>query len=227
LYSSRPENYIGNEILCPRDVHILLLPYGNAWRQQRKVVQSLLNINAVDSMLPVQNAEAVQTLFQLLQDPDGYYDHIRRYSTAVILASVFGQRGARFDAPKVQALYHAQDQFTAILEPGATPPVDAFPFLKYLPEFMCRWKKEAKAIRQEQRSLYFDLFNETKQKTKNGYTDCFMTKLIREQEKNQLDDEHLAYLGGIFVSALIITFQSGSLTCIRWKQGLTQPLRRY
>lgn len=214
LYSSRPDNYIGNELLCPGDVHILLIPYGNAWRQQRKEVQSLLNVNAVDNMLPIQNAEAVQTLYQLLEDPEGYYDHIRRYSTAVILASVFGQRGAEFNSPKVQALYHAQDQFTSILEPGATPPVDAFPFLKYLPEFMSPWKSRAKAIRQEQRSLYYDLLNETKQKIQNGrHTDCFMAKLLEGQEKSRLDDEHLAYLGGILVSYSSSYSQSYPHTC--------------
>ena len=150
-------------------------------------------------MLPIQNAEATQTLIQILQDPANYYDHIRRYSTAVILASVFGQRGPRFDSPNVQALYHAQDRFTAIMETGATPPVDAFPFLKKLPEFLCSWKREAKAIRQEQRSLYTSLLNETKKRLEKKNLDCFMARLIGEREKSGFDDEHLAYLGGILV----------------------------
>ncbi|KAH8805047.1 cytochrome P450 [Xylogone sp. PMI_703] len=201
LYSSRPENFIGNELICPRNVHILLLPYGEDWRKQRKVVQALLNLTAVNHMLPVQSAEASQTLMDLCYDPEGYYDHIRRYSTAVILATVFGQRGARFNSPKVQALYHAQDRFTAILEPGAAPPVDAFPFLRYLPDFMAPWKREARAIRQEQSSLYFALLNETKSIAQERHSDCFMAKLLAEQEKHQLDDEHLAYLGGILMEA--------------------------
>lgn len=139
-------------------------------------------------------------MVQLLEDPQGYYDHIRRYSTAVILASVFGQRGASFKSPKVQALYHAQDQFTAILEQGATPPVDAFPFLKHLPSFMAGWKTRAKAIRQEQRSLYFSLLNETKERmNRDTRMNCFMEKLLQDQEKNEFDDEHVAYLGGILV----------------------------
>ena len=126
------------------------MPYRYGWRKLRKVCQSILNVNAVNKLLPIQNAEASQTMFQLLQDPQDYYDRIRRYSTAVILASVYGQRGARFETPKVQALYHAQDQFTALLEPGATPPVAAFPFLKWLPEFLASWKTKAKEIREEQ-----------------------------------------------------------------------------
>lgn len=163
-------------------------------------------MNAVDNLLPIQNAEASQTMHQLMRNPEGYYDHIRRYSTAVILALVFGQRGASFDSPKVQALYHAQDQFTAILEQGATPPVDAFPFLKYLPDFMCEWKTRAKVIREEQRSLYFSLLNETREGiTRGKKTNCFLAKMLSEQEKNELDDEHIAYLSGALVRIHVAT----------------------
>lgn len=168
----------------------------------RKAVQALLNVKAVDSMFPIQNAEATQTMYQLVRDPNGYYDHIRRYSTAVILSSVYGQRGAEFASPKVQALYHAQDQFTSILAPGATPPVDAFPWLRYIPEFFAGWKVRAKAIRKEQRSLYFSLLEETKARiSKGALTGSFMERVLQDQSKSGLDDEHIAYLGGILVSA--------------------------
>jgi cytochrome P450 len=201
IYSSRPENHIGNDLICPGQTHILLVPYGAGWRVLRKTVQALLNVKAVDSMVPIQNAEATQTMYQLLRDPDGYYDHIRRYSTAVILSSVFGQRGAEFNSPKVRALYHAQDQFTSILEPGATPPVDAFPLLRYIPRFFASWKAKAKAIRAEQRSLYFALMEETKTRVAKGIvTGSFMERVLKDQPKNELDDEHVAYLGGTLVS---------------------------
>ncbi|KAL2787809.1 cytochrome P450 [Aspergillus keveii] len=202
IYSSRPDNYVGGDLICPNDVHILLAQHGPGWRVLRKAVQALLNVNAVDALFPIQNAEATQTLCQLLDDPASYYDHIRRYSTAVILASVFGQRGAEFTSPKVQALYHAQDRFTAILDPGAAPPVDAFPFLKLIPEFLAPWKKEAREIRQEQRALYFELMRETKERISHQKTTgCFMERLLRDQEKLGLDDEHMVYLGGILMEA--------------------------
>ncbi len=169
-------------------------------------------------------------MVQLLKDPEGYYDHIRRYSTAVILASVYGQRGARFDSPKVQALYHAQDQFTALLEPGATPPVDAFPFLQRLPEFIAGWKVKAKAIREEQRTLYLALLRETKAAIASGNSpDCFMKTLIEQQQKREeFDEEHIAYLGGILVSSITLTryivLQSNTL---RWKLAPTPQHRPY
>lgn len=185
-------------------------------------------MNDVEKLLPIQNAEAVQSLFHILHDPKGYYDHIRRYSTAVILASVFAQRGAEFAAPVVQALYDVQDRFTAILEPGAAPPVDAFPFLQHLPEFMCSWKRQAKAIRRDQNRLYFALLDDTRKKMKDGETECFLSKLIRDKEKLNLDYEHLAYLGGIlvcgFASCMSRNFADESF---RWRLVLTQLLQPY
>ena len=200
ISSSRSYSYIANEVVCPNEIHLLLLQYGPEWRKQRKIVQSLLNTNAVDSLLPIQNAESTQTMYQLLIDPEGYYDHIRRYTTAVILASVFGQRGARFDSPNVQALYHAQDQFTAILEQGAMPPVDTFPVLKALPDFLAPWKRWAKAVRKEQKHLYLKLVNETRERQRAGIgPPCFLHTMLRDQEKNDMDDEHIAYLAGNLV----------------------------
>lgn len=206
-----------------------MVPYGAGWRALRKTIQALLNVKAVDSMVPIQNAEATQTMCQLFQDPDGYYDHIRRYSTAVILSSVFGQRGAEFNSPKIRALYHAQEQFTSILEPGATPPVDAFPFLRYIPQFFASWKVKAKAIRAEQRSLYFSLIEETKARiAKGNVTGSFMERVLQDQPKNELDDEHIAYLGGILVS-----FEPNRphgfeiLIHNRWKRDQIPPPRHF
>jgi cytochrome P450 len=34
-------------------------------------------------------------------------------------------------------------QFTALLEPGASPPFDVFPFLKYIPASLNPWKRSA------------------------------------------------------------------------------------
>lgn len=167
-------------------------------------------------------------MFQILQDPQGYYDHIRRYTTAVILASVYGQRGARFDSPNVQALYHAQDQFTAILEQGATPPVDTFPFLKKVPEFMAPWKQRARAVREEQKSLYLRLLQETRERMEAGKGPaCLMHSILKDQEKNDMDDEHIAYLAGNLVHLPPNPGISSLFSDInRWKLARTPLLLR-
>ncbi|KAL4952025.1 cytochrome P450 [Aspergillus filifer] len=202
IYSSRPPNYIANTLICPNNTHILFTPYNNAWKSLRKAVQALFTPRQLAVIAPIQEAEATQTIFDILREPEKYYEHIQRYTTAVILASVFGQRGERFDAPNVQALYDVQNRFTALLEPGAAPPVDGFPSLRYLPEVLAPWKRRAREIQRDQRALYFRLYDATKERMRKGIrTGCFMEKLIDEQEKNKLDDEHTAYLGGNLMEA--------------------------
>lgn len=111
---------------------------------------------------------------EMLQSPGDCYKHIRRYSTAVVLESVFGQRGTKYESPKVQALYQVQERFTEILATGNTPPLDAFPFLKSLPAFLSDWRARALKIREEQNRLYRGLLQETKDRVKqNKTTPCF------------------------------------------------------
>ncbi|KAJ5394681.1 hypothetical protein N7509_006468 [Penicillium cosmopolitanum] len=199
IYSSRPANHIGTEVITRDDVHLLLMPYGQAWREQRRIYQAILSITAVGSLRPLQAAEAVLTLHQLSQSPEQYYDHVCRYSTAVILSSVFGVRGPKFHHRNIMRLYKVQDQFTAILDTAATPPVDVFSILKSLPNFLSPWRRWAYRIRTEQRQLYFELLQDVKDRRKRGIKrNCFMDQLLDEsfRQKYSLDDEHIAYIGG-------------------------------
>lgn len=206
IYSDRPPSHIANDIMFTNDTHILFVPYGDSWRKLRKTLQGLLNIKAVDRLLPIQNAEATQMMHQLLQSPDDWYDHVRRYSTSVILASVYGLRGPTFEHPRVKSLYHVQDQLTQIAELGATPPVDVFPILQYLPDFLSPWRIWARNIRKEHRALYFNLLNETQELVAKNKApeDSFMVRLLKEQDMSGLDDEHLAYIGGSLVSDYLL-----------------------
>ncbi|OAL19209.1 hypothetical protein AYO22_09970 [Fonsecaea multimorphosa] len=207
IYSSRPDSYVGNKLLCPGDTHILLAPYGQGWRALRRAVQAMLNATAVDGLLPVQDAEASQTLFELMTTPERAFTHIRRYSIALILASVFGQRGASFEAPKVQALYHAQERFTGMLAPEASPPVDIFPFLRYIPGFLAPHKRWAAEVRREQRTLYASLLNETMARArKQDRVPCFMDKLLEVKEKSGLDAQQIVEAGSDTTSATLHSF---------------------
>lgn len=201
IYSSRPPNFIANELICKNETHMLFTPYSAVWKSLRKAVQPLfVSRELATTVQPIQLAEATQTAYDMIRTPENSYEHIQRYTTAVILASVYGQRGEKFGSPKVQALYDVQNRFTALLEPGAAPPVDGITFLKYMPEIFAPWKRNAKQIRHDQSVLYYRLFNETKERMAKGLgTGCFMERLIKSQAKNGLDDEHITYLGGVIM----------------------------
>lgn len=161
----------------------------------RKTLQQLLRTTAVDEILPLQEAESIQTLHHLMHSPERWFDHVRRYSTAVILASVFGLRGAHCDSPRVKSFYDVQDQNAAIHELGATPPVDIFPFLKALPDSVSPWRRWARSIRSDYRKLLFKLVEDSR----SSGVDCFFAKMMDAQEKKGLTEEQIAHLGGVLV----------------------------
>lgn len=53
IYSSRPPNQIGSEMITRNNTHLLLMLYGLEWRSQRKIFQKILDINAVKSLQPL------------------------------------------------------------------------------------------------------------------------------------------------------------------------------
>jgi len=171
----------------------------------RKMAQTFLNTKEIVKILPLQNAEATHTMFQILNDPAGYYEYFRRYSTGVVLASVYGQRAADPTSDKIQRIYSIMERFTSLVEPGATPPVDTVTFLQYLPDFMCSWKRKAKAIRRDELDLYQSLVAETKRKLASGLApDCFLAHMLNDREKHGISDEWLAYIAGLFVGPTTI-----------------------
>ena len=109
-------------------------------------------------------------------------------------------------------MFHVQHQNTAINELGATPPVDIFPVLKLLPGWMAPWRRWAGRIGSEYRGLMWRLVRECRENAERkgeDALDCFLMKMLREREKNGLDEEHIAYIGATLVSFVILLRQVG------------------
>ncbi|KAF8125396.1 cytochrome P450, partial [Mycena galopus ATCC 62051] len=112
--------------------------------------------------LPIPQAEASQLLNDIPRQPEGFYTHIRRYCNSAILSVLYGKHAPRYETPETTAFFNAQREWGLILEPGATPPVDLIPILKYVPERWAKWKRDCAKTLKLQRDLYFGLLGETK-----------------------------------------------------------------
>ena len=154
----------------------------------------------MNEILPLLQAESTQTVYDITQTPEQWYNHIRRYGTAVILEAAFGQRGATYDDPNITLFYEIMQDYGEIVALGATPPVDAFPFLRYIPGFLASYKPRAVAIGKKQRAYYTSLLDSSKARMyEPGTAPCFMHKLLDKGDKNSLTYDQLAYVGGVFV----------------------------
>ncbi|KAH8889206.1 putative cytochrome P450 [Thozetella sp. PMI_491] len=202
IYSSRPPNYIAHKILFPGDIHILMSPYGTMWRAQRRAISAMLTSRAVEARLPQLEIPITHCLANMIRDPQNYYHYIRHLTTSVMLSTNYGLHEVPFGDSRVSALYDVQERWTAIVEPGATPPVDFIPFLRYLPEWCATWKQEARKIRVDMRKLYMSLFRDTEERLRRGLSaESLVGQLIESQDKHGLDEEHMAYVGGALLEA--------------------------
>ncbi|KAJ8072218.1 hypothetical protein PM082_015776 [Marasmius tenuissimus] len=178
-------------------LHVALGRFSEKWRALRKAAHTVLTPSAVANHLPIQRAEIIQTLYDILQTPDNFFNHLSRYPNSTIMSVVYGKRRPRYESHEAIAFYETNHLWNSILEPGAHPPIDLLPFLKYIPEKWATWKQLARSIRRKQRDLYFGLVAETEKRMKMGEENgSYMEQVLSRQEELRLDREMIGYLGG-------------------------------
>ncbi|KAJ7040918.1 cytochrome P450 [Mycena alexandri] len=208
-------------ILCSTDSAVDLLCSADNWRALRRTAHAILTPQACARHLPIQQAEATQLLDDILRQPQDFYTHIRRYSNSVILSVLYGKRAPRYETPETTAFFNAQHKWELVLEPGATPPVDLIPILKYVPERWAKWKRDCAITRELQRDLYFGLLDETKERLRRGEQNgSYMEEILTRQEEFGMDREITGYLGGVLI-------EGGSDTTSSYLQSLILALTAY
>lgn len=102
----------------------------------------------------------------------------------------------------MKKLYQVMDEFMKIMELGAMPPVDVFPFLKRIPErWLGNWITRAGDVGRKMDSMYHDLadtaIKRREQQAGNGKSiiDRILDRL--EAEKLHFTRHQLDFLGGV------------------------------
>lgn len=78
IYSSKPDLYISQDLISG-GYRMLFMKYDQQWRMIRKMCHALLNIQAARTYVPYQVLENKQMLHDLLDTPDDFVNHMRRY----------------------------------------------------------------------------------------------------------------------------------------------------
>jgi hypothetical protein len=106
------------------------------------------------------------------------------------MSVLYGKRSPRYETPETTAFFNAQHEWEAVLEPGATPPVDLMPILKRVPARFAKWKRDCAKTRKLQRGLYFGLLDETKERMSRGEENgSYMEEVLTKQEEFGMDRE--------------------------------------
>lgn len=154
----------------------------------------------------IQEAESTQVIYDVLSEPSDFLSRVRRFSPAVILAIIYGKRGPTWESKEIQEIYTVMQAWSRIMETGNTPPLDVWPILKYLPNFLSPWRPRAQQLSRNMYTLYRALVRQVRERRKRGdKRDSLMDKILEEQESPAFDkstalsEDKLAFLGGVLM----------------------------
>ena len=119
-------------------------------------------------------------------------------------------------------LYTMMESWSEIMETGATPPMDIYAFLKWLPErWFGNYVTRAKAIGAGMDSLYSDILGKVEARRAAGKNiGSFMDRVLDQQGQNALPPAQLRFIGGVLM-------EGGSDTSSSLIIAIVQAMIRY
>lgn len=131
--------------LVSRGNRLLLMPYGELWRRERKMMHQVLNSSQLKHFELFQNTESILLMVDYLREPERWHIAHGRFANSIIMSFLFGKT-SELDDPLTVELFKTSEEFVKYLAPGTTL-VDTFPFLAKI-NFLksCqpwRWKADA------------------------------------------------------------------------------------
>lgn len=130
----------------------------------RKIVHSVLHINASKGYVPYQDLESKQMLCGILDQPQFFIDHIRRFTNSLTTQMVFGFRTIDIHDEDLKKLYHCVEKWSDVMASSAAATLEVFPILRKLPDFMLPMRRYAQELHKEEKVLYVGHWMDTKRK---------------------------------------------------------------
>ncbi|KZT08511.1 cytochrome P450 [Laetiporus sulphureus 93-53] len=217
IYSDRPRFVMYAELIKAFHPNLVLMKYGDAWRQQRKWFQAtLLTRTALNSFQPVQRREMVRFLSELIRTPKDFASHIKRYTAGVLFEISYGHTVTSDDD---EFVVKADEAFTGIVEAGGAGStlVDFAPILQYIPAWMlgAGFKRQALEIRRSAFEAMNVPFMRVKDEMARGAAKpSYVSKLLEETSTGPTSAEDeigiragasVMYQAGIDTTATAIT----------------------
>jgi cytochrome P450 len=134
-----------------------------------------------------------------------------------MIGAVFGVRTPSYDTPHMTKLYALMENWSKVMETGATPPIDIYPFLKLIPQrFLGKWVSRATEVREEMDALYGDVVRHVIRRQETvGSKSSFMDRVLEKKDKLGLSMHELYFLGGVAMEGGSDTSSSVIISCIQ------------
>jgi cytochrome P450 family 619 len=112
---------------------------------------------------------------------------------------VYGIRTPSNDVPWSKKFNAVGDDWAKINEVGSTPPVDIFPFLKWVPErFLGNWRTRSRIVHDKVHELYGSLLQSVEDRRRaNGGVYCIADRVLEQNGENGLTRHNIMFLAGV------------------------------
>lgn len=144
----------------------------------RKIMHSILHLNASKGYVPYQDLESKQMLCGILDEPRLFADHIRRFTNSLTTQMVFGFRTVDINDENLHKLYDGMEKWSEMVASSTAAFLDVFPILRKLPDFMLPMRRYAQELHRQEKALYVGHWMATKQQILQGTAKVSLAKFL-------------------------------------------------
>ncbi|OAG44327.1 hypothetical protein AYO21_01323 [Fonsecaea monophora] len=201
IYSDRPDMFIGQKI-ASGNLRLVVMRYGDTWRMIHRIVHNILNIKAAVTYVPYQDLENKVLMDGLLDTPEEFLNHIRRFSYSLATQMIFGFRCPDIKDRHLQQLFWSFERWGELAGSASAQIVDLFPILQKLPKALAPNVRYAEKLHKIEKDLYLGHWMRAKRGLENGTgLPCFCNDVLRIQQKEGFSDDAACYMSGSLLEA--------------------------
>ncbi|KAL0562642.1 hypothetical protein V5O48_019442, partial [Marasmius crinis-equi] len=167
------------------------------WRQMRRAGNKILNKAVAPSFHPAQEQEAIHLVWNMIQDsrPKDWDSELHRATSSVLLSVVYSHPVLESsDDPAIRRINEFASRVNQASNPG-THLVEFFPWLRYFPAFVSKWKRDSQAWYRRDTEFFRSLYAGVKDRMeKRNDQDNFTNHVIHDQEVYELSDTEISWL---------------------------------
>ncbi|KAG0706386.1 cytochrome P450 [Suillus ampliporus] len=189
IYSDKPQSIIYEPFAS--DFNMGLMPYGDRWRLQRRMLHQAFRQVEIPTYHAVQLRCAHKMLFSFLQDPGNYANHLQMFNISSVMSIVYDYEPKAKDDPVIHVMERYGQLVITALTLGATVVMETFPFLLKLPSWFpgAGFKRASIECLKAGHDMKDIPFQYVAERTSTGdAVPCFVTETLTRMRLTEEDD---------------------------------------
>ncbi|KAF7333345.1 Cytochrome P450 [Mycena venus] len=197
LYSDRPQNIVASELMGG-SLLFAFIHYGDTWRRMRRAAEEGLRKTIAHRFHAIQLREAIFLTHSLLVNPGSWDSHLRRTAASVILSMVYDTPAVLSEEdPKITRINDFVERIVRAAYPGAYL-VEYFTWMRYLPTWSAKWKRDALEQHRIHDAMFQGLFNEVRDRiAQDDQSSSFCADLLEKKDRHGLNERESAWAAGM------------------------------